>query len=291
MTNLPESSRWRASALLLLPALLLIGCDGMDLNGLGSPTGGQPDTAVDGAGDGKPWTILLHTHANPSTHREEAELFKQRISERVGWDGVYAVHREGSSQLFWGRYASVEDASENLARAKEYVTPAGVPVFRQAMVVPVPGKDRPASGTNALALQNARGTYSVLVGVFYDVPKADYVGRRSFAEQYARELRNEGFEVYYFHGPIRSGVTVGSFPSEAVSFTRDASTGAMIPNYSDAIQKVLDHPRFEYLAVNGWAERWKVRNPQTGKVESIPQRPYAVKIPQKESPNSGALRR
>lgn len=232
------------------------------------------------------YTILLYVDAGPG-HIARIREYRERTESDAGWDDLQVVHKTGRSELYRGHYSSAAAAAEALAEAKAYRTPAGVNIFAKAVVVPVPGADAGHAADHRLAA--ADGAYSVLVAVFYDVPDADYVGRREKAVAYCRQLRAEGHEAYYHHGSSRSSVTVGSFPADAVETVK---VGAEFKQrlIDPAMRAVMSE--FEFLAVNG--RRHKVRAPDIKGREAqwVEVRCYPVKIPREKgfggAANAGA---
>ena len=195
------------------------------------------------------YTVLLYAFSDPGGHAAEAERYKRQTEKNTHWQGLFVVSEAGHSRLCWGRYVTVEAAEKNLRRAKAYVAPAGVQVYFQALVVPLPSGQ---VGPPEWNLQNAPGVYSVLVAVFYDVPRDEYVGRKEFAVEYCKQLRQKGNEAYYHHGPNRSGVMVGSFPALAIrTVSRDGKEKRVIASLR--MKSIMID--FQFLAVNGRKER------------------------------------
>lgn len=205
---------------LLLLAGLLAGCNPFGM----APPDRSPDSddapAAIGPGEGFDTggnvTILLLA-LRGEDHVEAANFHLNRAREFTGWDNLFVINKEDYSGLYWGRYASREAAEPNLKRAKEYVTPIGRRVYQRAIILPLPGKD---VGPEKYNLLNARGAYSVLVAVFQDLPDRDYFGRKKRAVELCTKLRAQGKEAYFYHDTVRSGVTLGTFPADAVQTRR-----------------------------------------------------------------------
>ena len=58
-------------------------------------------------------------------------------------------------------------------------------------------------------VRQAKGTYTLQIGVFYNTPT--FQERRKAAEEYVKLLRQDGFDAYYLHQDTRSFVFVGDF--------------------------------------------------------------------------------
>ncbi len=230
------------------------------------------------------YTILLATMKGPD-HDAQAKRYKSKTEKDTGWNDLYIVHKSGHSELYWGRYRTIKDARPNLVRAKKYRTPAEVQVYAQAIVVPVQGKD---IGPPEWNLRKAQGTYSLLVAVFQDDADRNYVGRKKFAIQYCRRLRENGYEAYYYHSLAKSAVTIGTFGASAVRITSDEDGRRQEQILDPGLRSVKnDFPR---LAINGNAQKTRVYNRETKQFEFVPTETYLIKIPtDKEHPGGGSL--
>ncbi|MBN1942090.1 MAG: hypothetical protein JW849_02235 [Phycisphaerae bacterium] len=216
------------------------------------------------------YTLLLTTLTG-SDHVNLADLYLQRTKQYTQWQGLYVVNKDDSSALYWGRYRTAPEAMRNLQTAKQYVTPAtGENIFRMATIVPLPGKD---VGPPEWNLKNAQGEYTVLVAVFQDLPQQNYFGRKGRAVDLCKKLREQGQEAYFLHDVSRSGVTLGSFPAQAVQTQRvpkrHPQTG---DTFYEDLRVVVDpkmkailkaNPEFLYC---GNTEIRMEMDPQTGKM-------------------------
>ena len=237
-----------------------------------SPTSGM-------ARDGN-YTVLLNICRGPGSHVEQAKYYKQATEKHAGWKSLFIVHQDTHSLLYWGKYRTVADARPNLSKAKEYVTPAKIKVFAKAMIVPLPGKEDPGPPEWNLANAPKHYVYTVLRAAFYDVPEADYVGRRQYAVDYCRQLRQQGVPAYFKHDSAQSIVTIGLFEQAAVTLVRKARSVQRIVRD----QRIKDvFKRFPHVAVNGRQKLIKTVNAKTGKVSKIPVSTYLMEIPRKKA--------
>jgi len=269
--------RWLAIGV-VCGALSLAGCNGQSADW-------DPLGFLKGPKDDGTYTVLLYISDAPS-HIEEVKYIRDATKKHTGWRDLIVIHQSDRSAMYWGSYATVEDAAKNRKVARNYHSEAGLRPFSAAIVVPMPGKE---VGPPELKLGNTPGYYSLLVAVFYDMPERRYIGRKKFAVEYCQKLRKNGYESYYYHGPARSGVTIGSFPKSSVETKREGVKMKHIIHDARVTKLMGDFPR---LAVNGSAERREVVNPKTGKVEKIVQKTYLIRIPRKEgSGGAGTLNR
>jgi hypothetical protein len=288
-------------AILAVTAALLVasGCDGCQRAGSGWPwnrntgannaaqtndAGGR--TVIVGAGnrtvsadrgerpEEDSYSVLLMVFRDPATHVKDATDFQERLAKHAKWKGLFVLHKLGHSELYWGRYPTVDAAAKNLTAAKAYRPPSGQPIFAQAITVPLP---KPDIGPPEHNLKNAKGAYSLLVAVFKDVPEIKYYNRRQKAVQACEALRKEGYEAYFHHGPAVSDVTIGTFKPDSVRVVW-RETGAQLEILDPQISRLQQ--RFEWLLMNGNTISFIRRDPRTGQaVSKERRRTYLVRIP------------
>ncbi|NLF29493.1 MAG: hypothetical protein GX591_01250 [Planctomycetes bacterium] len=159
------------------------------------------------------YTVLLKVFPGED-HQQTATVYRDRLSGALRWRDLMVVTSADRSELYWGSFQSIEDARPTLQRAKAHRAETGIAPFAGAIITVLPGS---GGADNAWDIHACPGEYSLLVAVFEDQPEADppYVGSRDYAMQFCRQLREEGYEAYYHHGPRSSSVTVGSFGPEA----------------------------------------------------------------------------
>lgn len=229
------------------------------------------------------FTILLQTTRGPR-HIQNATFVVDAL-EKDGWDGVYAVIKDGRTELFWGKYRSVESAHGDLLDAKKYRNVNGFTPFVGALIMPRPGK---ALGPPEWNLFNAKGEYTVLVATFFNVPRKDFFQRKQVVVDLCREYRKQGHEAYYYHGPTKSHVTVGAFPESAIRVTNTDRTVRVVFR-DERIKTIIDH--FKELVVNYYAQVSHVTirkpGPNFGKREMRRSSPYLTRIPKRENETIG----
>jgi hypothetical protein len=236
----------------------------------------KPDTSG-GAKDGS-YTVLLAVCRSPAGHVNQAKHYKFYTEKHAGWKHLFILHKENHSLLYWGKYKTVEAAQPNLKTAKAYMTPASIRVYNRAIVVPLPGKEIGPPEWKLTATPD-KYVFTVLRATFYDVPEADYVGRRQFAVDYCKQLRNKGELAYFHHDPTQSIVTIGLFERSAVAEVRKGKQ----------YQRIVRDPRvkstfkrYPHLAVNGRQKIVTMIEPKTGKRLKVPASSYLMIIPRKK---------
>ena len=243
--------------------LALCGCDMGQTGGVLNLSSRPSDNAN--------FTILLCFLPGPS-HAADAEGYRDTVAQATGWRDLFVVHQPDRSELYRGRYLSMHQAERDLQQSRTWRDSRGVLPFGRALVMPLPPKD---VGPPEWSLKRATGRYTVAIAEFYDVPESSYVGRRDFAVQCCRELRSEGLEAYYYHGPGKSIVSIGSFPESSYpSVNQNGVTQRAVRD--PKIQSILN--RFPCLAVNGRQEVDVVRA-KDGRPVRLATASYVMEIP------------
>jgi hypothetical protein len=205
------------------------------------------------AGASTIWTIVLATFPSEAGARAAADNMMRQLQTLAPQLDELWVHSAGSgSMVVSGRYDSVEnpDAQAALHRIKA-VEIQGQPAFARAMLTRV--KVRPVGlATHPLSLMSVRlrypnldPLYTLEVGIWGDFESGLLTLKQIHekAEMQTRELRNRGFEAYFYHDNDKrlSVVSVGVFDRTAI----DARSGM----YGPALQSLMD--QFPAHLVNG----------------------------------------
>jgi len=263
------------TVLLALPAAA--GCNGQFGDPF-SPAARGVSAREQAVADEDAFTILLCILRDPATHVRDANHYRRMLIKDAGWKDLVVIHKVGHSVVMWGRYASVDDAQGNLAKARAYRPPSGQPLFAQALVVPYPCKD---IGPAELNLKNVKAAYSLLVAVFKNDPEHNYVGRRKRAVELCQRLRKKGYEAYFHHGPAGSDVTIGAFGTNSVR-ARQTPSGTQFDILDPQI-KALQR-QFPHVLLNGNTIADITRDSRTGRITSKDvKETYLVRIPEGDS--------
>ena len=251
---------------------------------------------------GEKYTVLLKEFKGANS-KEVAELYVKETPKHTGWKDTDLVFNNNMYQLIRGTYASRNEAQSVCFHCKRWKSSVGTKVFPDARVIPVPGLE---IGPPERNLKNCKkGVYTYQIAVFYDMYKKDYpnlrslrkdyVGRKSFAVDYCNQLRKANYEAYYYHGPNKSIVTIGTFGNKAIQ-TKN------VPLYHpDARKKpgtrtkylLIDNEmkrlgkKFPHMQVNGTGESYSAINPRTGIREVHRQYTYPILIPGREENDNG----
>lgn len=237
-------------------ALWAVGCgsgpdDAADRRGQGEVLFGGGG----GGGSGNPqdlasWSIGLATMSGPdriAAANDAAERF--RAASRVLAD-AFVINRGDRAVVLLGEFASPssEEAVELLEDVRS-VRIEGEKPFATAFFVP------PRAGeVGDLDLRTARDQFgadcTLQVGAYGRIDRGNPTEKevaefRAKAEQAARELRAQGEQAFYYHGPSMSMVTVGALRYEDL----EASPGLL---------RLLQE-RFPHNLLNGQGIREKIR--------------------------------
>lgn len=227
------------------------------------------------------WTIVLGTFTGDD-HAQQARIIHQQITAALPQLRAAEVRStERGSMLIFGRYPAADDtrAKSDLEQIKE-TTFNDLPVFARAFLSPLPRQQTTTARTSSPfdlmrvreQYPNVHPLYTLQVALWSDFDSGAMslpeVRRR--AEEYAQQLRQQGFDAYVYHDDVakHSLVTVGLFNRTAV----DASTGEFSPEVRNLMR------RFPHHLVNGEElhEPISRHRPSDG---TRPQRTFLVIVP------------
>lgn len=194
------------------------------------------------------WAILLEAFAGPQAEQSAREGVT-RVRSTLGLDGAYAEQRGGTWVLAYGHYAGASDprALQDLARIKAIEYRGGRPLAGAYLTADILEGSLPEFDLrNVRAARGEWAMYTLQVAVYglegTDRPKAEDMAQvRQKAEEAVVDLRRQGEEAFYYHGPNRSMVTIGVFEAEDV----DQETA----QESARIRQLRD--RYPYNLLNG----------------------------------------
>lgn len=202
---------------------------------------GDPSKAPEGA----TWTIVLATFRGQG-HAAAAAAALPKIRAYSGLTAAFVETRgQDASLVGLGRFvepgssAALAELRRVRAIAGSGTDGAGAKPFEGAFFAPPAGAAAGASGARPeynltrAREQHGKGAFVTLqVGVYERTDLGatsaqDLAEIRAAAEQAAAQLRREGEEAYYYHGPRRSMVTIGAFPEEDVTQKRSPAAAAL----------------------------------------------------------------
>jgi hypothetical protein len=237
------------------------------------------------------WSILLAAFPG-ATGQREAESAATRIAQATGLEGVRLQQRGGSTAVVVGDFADPRspEARAELRRIRGLASD-DAPELREATLAPPPPKSRVAAGASATGagggpeawdlrrVRAARGAapterlFTLQIGVYGIVGntgpadprrEAEAVKEaRRVAEKAVADLRRDGVEAYYFHGPLRTTVTVGVFTP------RDWDPDRADPGTPEVDQLM---ERFPHNVVNGAGVRGAGGRLQPSVMVAVPAR-------------------
>ncbi|MCA9293763.1 MAG: hypothetical protein KDA20_08115 [Phycisphaerales bacterium] len=173
-----------------------------------------PDAAGPGLGAaaGQGWGVVLENFTGPH-HAAQATLRKDELEAALERGDLSVRTTTSGSAILLGSHANADDpgAQRDLAWARNLDVGGNRPYQRAFLAPPAAGDrgSRPEFNlANAKATYGKSAIYTLQIAV-WDMP--DRAKARAEAERQAIELRQEGFEAFYYHGAQRSMVTVGVF--------------------------------------------------------------------------------
>ena len=252
-----------------------------------------------GSGETEPWTIECNAYEGPN-HRAMADRMATLLKEvpELPSDDIWVEHSEKESRVFCGvyqlRYAKAatdgddrlegdviiqlnDQIKRDLAFVRQLALGEEHPFFSARPI----RKRVPDVGQPQWDLRNAKGVYTLNVGVTY--PSATLHNYKEAAVDWVRDLRERGYEAYYYHDPDkpRTSICVGTFGEDA--FQRD-SQGRK--GYGPAVKALQSKDQFQYNLENGHKVFKVAVNPETNRQERIPNYSFLVRIPRQEERSS-----
>ena len=186
---------------------------------------GTPAAEV-GSAHGGSWCIVIESFHGDQAEAQAAEGLAKLRTETPLKD-AYIEKRSNAAILAYGKYASADSAEARADLEKvrgTQVVIEGRPqrAFNAAFLAPpqeIKGATPEFDLTNAKKLTGDWAIYTLQIGVYSrednkPVTAEQLAEFRRTAEQAVIQLRREGEQAFYYHGPNRSMVTVGLFGEE-----------------------------------------------------------------------------
>ena len=247
---------------------------GFDPESIGKPTA---DAGKQLAVAGKTqWTIVIVGFDKEREANLAAEAL-QRVQSAEGLKEAFLEDRGKAVVVAYGQYpaADAPAAKRDLERIRSLQVGGETP-FGSAMMAP-PIYEALAGTLPQFDLRNVkaqfgdRASYTLQVGVYCRMdevePSAKELGEfRAAAEKAVIEMRRQGDQAFYYHGPRRSMVTVGLF---GLNEFDSKNPGAQSPVIAQVVRK------FPYNLVNGAG----VKRRRPGHVEPTMDPSFVVAVP------------
>lgn len=232
-----------------------------------------------GARGGGRWSVLLGTFSDEG-HGARADAFRREVARQYPMlAGAFLEARRGGTIVVYGRFPDPSDsgAQESLALVKGIGSEGNRPFPAAMLVRRSAGPDAGPPGpldlrTLRAQLPRHRQLQSLQVGVWSTFGTREVTPEwvRRSAEQYARQLRAQGYEAWYYHDLDReaSVVTIGRFGADAYD-----SRSTL---YSPEVERLMRV--FPRMLVNG-DEVLIPENPRNPTGRRRPMRPLLIEVP------------
>lgn len=236
------------------------------------PAGDAPGTSGDAV-----WSIVIIGY--PETEEASARTALEKVQTVGKLPDAYLEKRGKTWVVAYGRYTGATDpaAKRDLDRVRTMEIDAARP-FEKALLVPPPPEalrgtiaEHDLSRVKQRVGKRARYTLQVAV---YERPDGkpptdkELAEIRSTAEKAAAQLRREGDEAYYYHGPLRSTVTIGVFGDSDVTYQETLPNGDVMTvpaREGFAIKNV--RAKYPNNLVNGKGVMTRVRGQKEAKLQ------------------------
>ncbi len=255
------------------------------------------------------WTIECF-YSREDNRRQTADALATALKGVQGLrpDRVWVEHSNDQSRVYYGTYRlgyvraqsdtptqkkgdlSVvlsEDLKRDLRLIRQLALGSQYPFFAARPMQ----KPLPDVGPPEWDLRNAKGVYSLHVGITYPTPTMHEY--KQAAVDWVKVLREDGYEAYFYHNPDKpeTSICVGTFGEDAVA------TGQFDSQYADldieqtqVYRKPVNDLRasnemFQYNLENGHITYKSFVDPNSGQRERLPNRSFLVRIPRGDSPS------
>lgn len=238
--------------------------------------GDKPAPGPSSTGAGA-WKIALATAPADADDISTMQLLGT-VRAQTGLTGARLEKRGKALVVTYGAYASASDpaAQEQLARARGLVVGGAKPYAAASMIPPaysgMTGSDTEMNLATLKQRYGERAAYTLQIAAYErndgkDATPEDLAEIRRAAEAAATQLRTDGEEAFYYHGPRRSMVTVGVFSEKEFDTSR--------PGRESPALRVLKE-KYKFNLVNGAPIRVRTRaNP-----EGVVQPSFVVAVPE-----------
>lgn len=237
------------------------------------------------------WSIVLAGVVAPDEPPGTRESVGLEALRKIQVDGklpeAYMEPRGKALVLAYGHYPGPTDeaAQKDLARIRAIKVDDAQP-FADAYLAP-PDGDALKGSVPEFDLRNAvaqfgakRAKYTLQVGVYGDAdPRAPLPSARELqeiraaAELAAATLRREGELAFYYHGPVRSTVTIGLFSEKDIDARQPGGE-------AQALRELRSRQPYNLLNGKGIKEFIKGRTTKDGKPVEKLQESRLVAVPQ-----------
>lgn len=281
-------------ALIALAGTLLVGCSsgpdrdddrarsGQELSDYAAQSAAvlAPDAGASAAQQpGRGWSVLVAIV--PTNRVSDAEQMLGTV-QASGLGDAYLTERSGRRAVVLGSF--VDPASEGAQAALNRVRRTqvgGLAPFATAILIP-PDAPQGGSGSDEFDLRSVyarlgnSAVYTLQVAVYgradFEKPSAeDLEAFRKQAELAVAQMRSDGVEAYYYHGPNTSSVTVGIFDE-------DDHDGSTVPPVESARLRNI-REQYPHNLLNGEGlmetvrtERGSVKRLQASRLVAVPKK-------------------
>jgi len=241
------------------------------LAGMGWLTWGcASQETVEKTGEGRGWHIVVKRCQGPNYDYFAGTVYVSlKQVRKLDANKVRKINFTDSAVVTYGHYASLDDpeAGADLKLIKSLMVPSQGYPFLDAHLEPVSEPDPPIDPSYVLA--STKGVWTLHIGLFHGE------NRKQSAVELTRALRGEGVPAFVYHGPVKSMVTIGSYPARAVKETsRKNSRYGIKPVDPDLKKWKAEYP---YMIINTGYARFRTMEGQkekSGLLESL-----IIKVP------------
>jgi hypothetical protein len=257
----------------ILAAVLFIssGCNGggaIDNTGYGTGPGGQSPSAA--AKKGR-FTIVLAQFVEYD-REQKAQRLQGRAKQLLNSDDVWFEFDQLRLSVNYGHFQKHKDAQKELQRTRKLYPQLGLgPKNLQfCYLKEIPQPDPPAP--KDWHIFDSGCAYTLEMAVFFNIPDKNYFNRKTDAVEAVKNLRAEGKQAYYLHGPQASWVYVECLAPTI--FRRTEINGKIVSSLDPLVNALFK--KYQYHE-NG-QRVFDVGRDKSGKRFRVPRKPKFIDV-------------
>lgn len=182
---------------------ILSGCTGGGGYDRAGPVGVNPSAATN---KGR-FTIVLAQYIDYD-REQKAQWLQVRAKQVLNSDDVWFEYDQPRLSVNYGHFQKHKDAQKELLRTRKLYPQLGLGPqnlqFCYLKEIPLPDPPAPEDWH----IFNSGCAYTLEMAVFFNVPDKNYFNRKADTVEAVKNLRAEGKQAYYLHGPQASWVYV-----------------------------------------------------------------------------------
>ncbi|MBN1844310.1 MAG: hypothetical protein JW810_01420 [Sedimentisphaerales bacterium] len=217
------------------------------------------------------FTVVLAQYIQEDRNQLAGSL-QVRARSLLGSDDVWMEFEQGRLTVNYGHFDDIDKAERELERVRSLYSQLGLgPSNLQfSYLRELPQPDPPAPQEWNLPFSGC--SYTLEMAVFFNVPEKGYFNRKADAVQAVRNLRAEGKQAYFLHGPQASWVYVECLPPTI--FQRSGDDGQV----HNSLSPLVNALRKKYQYHENGQRIYDIARDKNGRRVRVPRLPRFIDV-------------